>query len=546
MVWALVDTGAASSLINEDIYNSLKFKGQVRGSDDVELYDISNKKLKTSGRVTLKFKFGDIDNLEQDFVIIDDMKPSCILGMDAIEKHEFIIDGKLRTVYRVIMDKDGEKEMLLANPYEICVPPFTFVSCALTDTKNNDDNVQVRGHSEIQSKARQSTLDLSESTGINGLDLDQGKESTICNAKQMNLDVAGLKWSQIQEGKLISRTVGTKQKSENSQLKTKDRQMDRVSLKVKMIQSVNMINSQQTPQGEIIKEIEEKKFLREEMLFTKAPNCPEGLEIILRETRNGNLILFVNTSNKIITLQGSKVLGHVNFPTSVLMEDSNGKYYEQNKKLFVNSVLATQKIDLSKVPIEHTAELRLLLQKYSDIFAGSSYDIEKTSLIEHSIDTEGKGPIRHRSYRTPLKLQDELKRHINEMIKHGIIQESRSPWAAPVLLVKKANTTETRFVTDYRSLNKITKHDSFPMPLVSSILEQLGNKNFFSTIDLASGFFQIPMRQDSIEKTAFICEQGLFEYLSCPMGLRNSPSTMCRLLLNLFKDLIGKYVLLYG
>jgi len=150
----------------------------------------------------------------------------------------------------------------------------------------------------------------------------------------------------------------------------------------------------------------------------------------------------VNTSNKIITLQGSKVLGHVNFPTSVLMEDSNGKYYEQNKTLFVNSVLATQKIDLSKVPIEHTAELRLLLQKYSDIFAGSRYDIEKKSLIEHSIDTEGKGPIRHRSYRTPLKLQDELKRHLNEMIKHGIIQESRSPWAAPVLLVKKKATQQ--------------------------------------------------------------------------------------------------------
>ena len=63
----------------------------------------------------MKFNFGEIDNLGQDFVIIDDMKPSCILGMDAIEKHEFIIDGKLRTVYRVIMDEDGEKEMLCIN-----------------------------------------------------------------------------------------------------------------------------------------------------------------------------------------------------------------------------------------------------------------------------------------------------------------------------------------------------------------------------------------------------------------------------------------------
>jgi len=162
--------------------------------------------------------------------------------------------------------------------------------------------------------------------------------------------------------------------------------------------------------------------------------------------------------------------------------------------------LATQKIDLSEVPIA-------LLQSYSDVFAENSYDIEKTSAIEHVIETDGKGPIRHRAYRTPLKLQDELKRHINEMIKHGIIRESKSPWAAPVLLVKKANTSDTRFVTGFRSLNKITRHDSFPLPRVDWILDQLGNKKVFSTIDLASGFFQIPMRHDSIEKTAFICEQ---------------------------------------
>jgi len=129
------------------------------------------------------------------------------------------------------------------------------------------------------------------------------------------------------------------------------------------------------------------------------------------------------------------------------------------------------------------AELRQLLQQFGDIFAESSYDIKKTGLIEHDIDTEGHGPIRNRAYRTPLKLQDELKRHLNEMIKNGIIQESQSPWAAPVLLVKKSNGNETRFVTDYRALNKITKHNSWPLQRVEWILEQLGNKKMFSTID---------------------------------------------------------------
>ena len=278
--------------------------------------------------------------------------------------------------------------------------------------------------------------------------------------------------------------------------------------------------------------------VRRELVITKSLDCPEGMEILPGKAIDGESLFLINMTNKEMTVKAAGVLGHVNIVESQV-ETSKGR------PNFVNSVLATQKIDVSNVPEENRAELRQLLQRYSHIFAENSYEIEKTSLIEHEIDTEGRGPIRQRSYRTPLKLQDELKRHLNEMIKHGIIQESRSPWAAPVLLVKKTNTTETRFVTDYRSLNKITKHDCFPLPNCNWICDQLGGKKIFSTIDLASGFFQIPMRKDSIEKTAFICEQGLFEYLSCPMGLRNSPSTMARLLMNWFKDLIGKSVLVY-
>ena len=86
------------------------------------------------------------------------------------------------------------------------------------------------------------------------------------------------------------------------------------------------------------------------------------------------------------------------------------------------------------------------------------------------------------------------------MIKHGIIRESSSPWAAPVVLIKNTNTIETRLVVDYKSHNNITKPDSFPCPLISSIFDNLGNKKVFSTIDLASGFFQIPMARKSIEK----------------------------------------------
>jgi hypothetical protein len=136
IVLAVVDTGAARSILNSNVYNSLKNKGELRTSEDVELFDISDNQLKTGGQVKLSFKFGEIDMLEQDFVILKGMKPSCLLGMDAIENHQFIIDGKLRTIYRVILEGDTtEEELLLANPYQITIPTYKMVYLRLQKAK---------------------------------------------------------------------------------------------------------------------------------------------------------------------------------------------------------------------------------------------------------------------------------------------------------------------------------------------------------------------------------------------------------------------------
>ena len=89
---------------------NLKNQGQLKQSKDVELFDMSNNRLETAGRVDLKFQFGEIAQLDQEFIILEDMIPSCILGIDTIEKDDFIIDGKLKTVYRVHMDEEGEKD----------------------------------------------------------------------------------------------------------------------------------------------------------------------------------------------------------------------------------------------------------------------------------------------------------------------------------------------------------------------------------------------------------------------------------------------------
>ena len=87
-----------------------------------------------------------------------------------------------------------------------------------------------------------------------------------------------------------------------------------------------------------------------------------------------------------------------------------------------------------------------------------------------------------------------------------------------------------RFCIDYRSLNLVTKADLFPIPRIDDLLDQLGKAKYYSTLDLASGYWQVQMHPDSVEKTAFITHQGLFEFNVMPFGLRNAPSVFQRLM----------------
>ena len=101
-------------------------------------------------------------------------------------------------------------------------------------------------------------------------------------------------------------------------------------------------------------------------------------------------------------------------------------------------------------------------------------------------------------------------------------QPWNSPWASPLVLVRKRDGSH-RFCVDYRSFNSVTVPDSFPLPCIDDLLDQLRESQYFSTIDLASGFWQIRMHPSSQEKTAFVVPQGLYEFRVMPFGLTNAP-----------------------
>ena len=115
------------------------------------------------------------------------------------------------------------------------------------------------------------------------------------------------------------------------------------------------------------------------------------------------------------------------------------------------------------------------------------------------------------------------------MQEEGVIKPSSSPWASPIVLVRKKDGG-LRICVDYRSLNAVTKADRFPLPRIADLLDHLGSSRFFTTLDLDSGFWQVKVDDDSHAKTAFITHRGLFEFHVMPFGLTNAPAIFQRLM----------------
>ena len=118
---------------------------------------------------------------------------------------------------------------------------------------------------------------------------------------------------------------------------------------------------------------------------------------------------------------------------------------------------------------------------------------------------------------------------IEDMLSRGVIQSSSSPWSSPIVLVPKKDGS-VRFCIDYRRLNGVTRKDVYPLPRIDDILDTLGTSQYFSSLDLCAGYWQIELEPESCPKSAFVTHRGLHEFVRLPFGLCNGPSTFQRLM----------------
>ncbi len=172
------------------------------------------------------------------------------------------------------------------------------------------------------------------------------------------------------------------------------------------------------------------------------------------------------------------------------------------------------------------SKLKDLLWDWSDVFSKDSFDLGTFKDVLHEVHTNGP-PIRQPIRRQSPHAREETFKLVKDMLDHGIVTPSTSPWASPVVLVRKADG-KTRFCVDYRRLNDATYKDAYPLPRIDDTLDSLGGNRYFSTLDLTSGYWQIGLTPEAAEKSAFPTQFGLFQFQVLPFGMCNAPSTFQR------------------
>lgn len=281
---------------------------------------------------------------------------------------------------------------------------------------------------------------------------------------------------------------------------------------------------------EVIRKIKDLKITEDMVLFSKEikPGLFCGNAII---SPTCQYVKFMNTTSRPINVSNVDLEFMLEPLTryQILNTRKNNKPDDTQKRN--NEIL--KEVDLTNVPDYAKNDLKQLITKYTDIFSLPDEPVTTNNFYEQTINLNDPVPTYIPNYKTIHSQSNEIQSQVNKMLKDNIIEPSVSSYNSPILLVPKKSTDDKkkwRLVIDFRQLNKKILSDKFPLPRIDSILDQLGRAKYFSTLDLMSGFHQIPLDENSKKYTAFSTQSGHYQFTRLPFGLNISPNSFQRMM----------------
>ena len=299
--------------------------------------------------------------------------------------------------------------------------------------------------------------------------------------------------------------------------------------------SINNIKNQVTQQVRVMNPFPTSAYLPQDSVIGFAEPI-EQVEVVADHEDEGQFQNFntirniqLGNSDSILQAQVKEEDGNRESTTDIDVPDHLKELYEE--------------CITGRTPEEQQTLAEFFMQ-FADVFSRNDLDIGRTNLTEHIIETGDAPPIKLAPRRVPLAFADEADGAIQKLFDQGTVRESTSPWASPLVFVRKKNG-QVRPCVDYRKLNAITTKDAFPLPRTQDCFDAVADATLFSSMDITAAYNQIPVRESDIPKTAFVTKYGLFEFTTMPFGLCNAPATFQRVMELALAGLQWKTCLVY-
>ena len=190
------------------------------------------------------------------------------------------------------------------------------------------------------------------------------------------------------------------------------------------------------------------------------------------------------------------------------------------------NVRRTVPVISTKLTEQQREQLLKMLAEFESVMSGQ---VGRTSSCQHHIHFKETLPVRQQPYRLPHMYRNAVEKEIEKMIKEGVIEPANSKWALPMVIIRKKDDTIHLCIDNHR-LNAVTHMDAYPMPRMEEILDQVGQAKYITTLDLAKGYWQVPVAEEDRHKTAFITPGGLYQFKMMPFGLCGAPTMFQRMM----------------